>query len=133
MKTKVDFLSDFTLWLHVLFICIVKSESEKFRYMKYKECECDRKVALYRDKGKQENAGLLGHLHFVQVYTVLCTQLPNTILRERRSDRIKHKGKSKSGCTSNIHYARQVAGMVTWLKALHNVLSTGLAKARSGS
>ena len=59
MKTKVDFLSDFTLWLHVLFICIVKSESEKFRYMKYKECECDRKVALYRDK---ENKRMQDHL-----------------------------------------------------------------------
>ena len=131
MKTEVDFLSDFTLQLHVLFIRIVKSESEKFRYMEYKECERDRKVALYRDKEKQENAGSLGH--FVQVYTVLCTQFPNTILRERRSDRINHKGKSKSGCASNIHYARQVAGMATWLKALYDVPSTGLAKARSGS
>ena len=132
MKTEVDFLSDFTLQLHVLFIHIVKSESEKFRYMEYKECERDRKVALYRDKGKQENAGSLGHLHFVQVYMVLCTQLPNTILRERRSDRIKHKEKSKLGCVSNIRYARQVTSTVTWLKALHDIPLTGLAKARLG-
>ena len=62
IKTKVDFLSDFTLQLHVLFIRIVKSESEKFWYMEYKECERDRKVALYRDKEKQENTESLGHL-----------------------------------------------------------------------
>ena len=133
MKTEVDFLSDFTLQLHVLFIRIVKSELEKFQYMKYKECECDLVVALYRDKGKQENAGSLGYLHEVQVYTVLYIQLPNTIPWERRSDRIKHKGKSKLGRISNICYARQVAGTATWLKALHDVPSTSLAKARSGS
>ena len=74
--------------------------------MEYKECECDRKVALYRDKEKQENAGSLGYLYEVQVYTVLCIQLPNTILQERRSDHINHKGKSKLGRMSNIHYAR---------------------------
>ena len=106
MKTEVDFLSDFTLRLHVLFICIVKSESEKFQYKKYKECERNLAVALYRDKEKQENAGSVGHLHEVQVYMVLYTQLPNTIPRETRSDRINHKGKSKSGCASNIRYAR---------------------------
>ena len=133
MKTEVDFLSDFTLQLHVLFIRIVKSEIGEVSVHEYKECERDRKVALYRDKGKQENAGSLGHLHEVQVYTVLCTQLPNTILQEIRSDRINHKGKSKSGRASNIRYARQVAGTATWLKALHDVPSTGLAKARSGS
>ena len=133
IKTEVDFLSDFTLQLHVLFIRIVKSEIGEVSVHEYKECERDRKVALYRDKGKQENAGSLGHLHFVQVYTVLCTQLPNTIPREIRSDRINHKGKSKSGRASNIRYARQVAGTATWLKALHDIPSTGLAKARSGS
>ena len=73
------------------------------------------------------------HLHEVQVYTVLYTQLPNTIPREIRSDRINHKGKSKSGRASNIRYARQVAGMVTWLKALHDVPLTSLVKARLGS
>ena len=100
--------------------------------MEYKECERNLAVTLYRDKGKQENAGSLGHLHFVQVYTVLCTQLLNTILWEIRSDCINHKGKSKLGCMSNIHYTRQVASMVTWLKALYDVLLTGLAKARLG-
>ena len=101
--------------------------------MEYKECERDRKVALYRDKGKQENAGLVGYLHFMQVYTVLYTQLPNIILWEIRSDYINHKEKSKLGHASNIRYARQVASTATWLKALHDVPSTGLAKARSGS
>ena len=59
IKTEVDFLSDFTLQLHILFICIVKSELEKFRYMEYKECERDHKVALYRDK---ENKRMQDHL-----------------------------------------------------------------------
>ena len=59
MKTEVDFLSDFTLRLHVLFIRIVKSESEKFRYMKYKECERDLAVALYKDN---ENKRMQDHL-----------------------------------------------------------------------
>ena len=106
IKTEVDFLSDFTLQLHILFIYIVKSELEKFWYMKYKEYECDCKVALYRDKEKQENAGLVEHLHFVQVYMILYIQLPNIILQEIRSDYINHKGKTKLGHTSNIHYTR---------------------------
>ena len=59
MKTEVDFLSDFTLRLHILFIRIVKSESEKFRYKKYKECERDLAVALYRDN---ENKRMQDHL-----------------------------------------------------------------------
>ena len=101
--------------------------------MEYKEYKCNLVVALYRDKGKQENIGSLEYLHKVQVYMILYIQLPNTILWEIRSDHIKHKGKSKSGHASNIRYARQVAGMATWLKALHDVLSTGFAKARSGS
>ena len=58
MKTEVDFLSDFTLQLHVLFIRIVKSEIGEVSVHEYKECERDRKVALilktidFRVKGK---------------------------------------------------------------------------------
>ena len=59
IKTEVDFLSDFTLQLHVLFIRIVKSEIGEVSVHEYKECERDRKVALYRDK---ENKRIQDHL-----------------------------------------------------------------------